>query len=517
MKKYIFLIITAVGLSVSTKGQTDTTQWSSSRSNGGFSERLFNVIKDSKDQREARQNAPAKAQVTESLATKAAGWPTKNKLASFLPYPGTNWLKGDRYCYVNLEKDSTGTVTKIWTANFLNDDGTQKEPTLYKAYAPPMYHANSWFFSEPIINSYDGQYRYNRDEGIYITDESIVWYKVNKWNEPEIKTLIGVGGKKGKNVSTWTKEIEAYRRWAMEKQKSDVVELTEAEKAFREQHSLEHREVTKIKIVYTDETEQTGALPGGTINFGLEATFKDGSSDKTHNLGGNLYIEDFVVDGFQYGDARWIGRDYRTDEWGGHSHKLGAELKIWNNNAPAPGAPDLLTFTVKPKYKGSGQAKVSLVFQYPTIVSLPCGSGGSSTTIEAKMSKHSETGKALIYCKVGKNRYVKFQSGGTLKANAAGMPGSKGTDGSDCSEAFCKAGDGGDGGRGGNGGNITLLIQPSASGKFKHSLQVGGGPGGDPGLFGKAWSDTGTDGSSGSRGEKGSPGVARVVTQNVSF
>lgn len=517
MKKYIFLTIAALGLSIAVKGQSDSTKWSTSRSNGGFSEKFFNAIKETKDERAVKKNAGVDSQVTESLAVKAAAWPAKNKLASFLPYPGTNWLKGDRYCYVNLEKDSTGTVTKIWTAFFLNEDGTQKEPTLYEAYASPMYHTNSWFFPDPLINSYDGQYKYNRDEGMYITDESIAWYKVNKWSEPEIKTLIGVVGKKGKNVSTWTKEIEAYRRWAMEKQKADIEDLTAAEKAFWKKHSLEHREVSAIQIVFTDETEQTGAVPGNSIRFGLEATFKDGSTDKTHNLGGNLYIEDFVVSGFQYGDARWIGRDYKPDEWGGHAHKLGAELKVWNNTAPAPGVADILNFKVKSKYQGRGEAVVRLPFHYPKAISLPCQADGMTTHIEAKLAKHSETGAPLIYCKVGKNHYLKFHAGGTLRADASGMPGIPGNNGSDCSEAYCHAGDGGDGGRGGRGGNITLAIDPAASGKFKPRLSADGGPGGDPGLFGKAWSDTGTDGNSGARGPKGSPGVVKVLTQSVSF
>ena len=97
-------------------------------------------------------------------------------------------------------------------------------------------------------------------------------------------------------MSGWVKEIEAYRRWFFEQREKDKVNLVAAEKANREKYTLKGKDIADIKIVYNDVSTLKGVVAGQTFTFGIEVTFADGSKDKTHNLGGNLYISDFSIE-----------------------------------------------------------------------------------------------------------------------------------------------------------------------------------------------------------------------------
>lgn len=244
----IFKCLTALLLllSINAYSQDDQAEeWDTGKSNGGMIEKFGNKIGKKLTQIEKKRNAPVDAKVKQSLATIAKDWPANNKVVSFSPYGSSGMLQGGRYVYLQFKKDENNIINNVIVAFDLDDNKKLVNPKDYESYIPKMYLNNKWFFKDPLVKAYGG----NTIEKIYVTPSSVVLYEVYDYGKPEVKDIIWIAGKKGKNQTAWMKEIEAFRRWGFEKDVTDQQDLAEAEKAFRAKYSLENKVVKGVKLV----------------------------------------------------------------------------------------------------------------------------------------------------------------------------------------------------------------------------------------------------------------------------
>lgn len=502
MKKSFIISLVSIFLALTAFAQQDTTDWDSDKSDGGWQEKFGNKMSEKLQKIKDKRNAHVDASVTESIVTVAGRWSKNNKLISFKPYGTSGMLKGGQYVYVKLVDDNNGFVKDVHIGWDLNDDNTLSNPAVYEGFISPLYMGNLWYFKEP----FSLEYWTSRSRRIYLTDNSLVAYTVVDKATEEVKDIDFILGKKGKNEGTWMKEIEAYRRFAIDKMAADEILITKAESDYREKYSLEHKEVTDIKVVYLDGEGEAGAEVGGSINIGLEVTLADGTKDKTHNIGGNLYIADFIDSS---GD---LNREYQTDKYGGNCHCRLGLLDVKGNKAP--GMSDTYTTVIKPKYAGSASVTITLPLVYRTLVNVR--SAGSLYNVKIKMTKHSETGEELAYVRLWKGHYVKIKLDGTLDIDVSGRTGETGKNGKDCSPNWCTAEDSGDGGTGSNGGSVSVLRAKDVT-RLKINLAAYAGSGGMPGTPGKAWGDNGTNGTMGRMGSAGEEGITSNMVGTVSF
>lgn len=501
MKKILMLAITGSLLSTSALAQTDTTktetEWSSDKSNGGWQEKFGNKMTEKVQKFKDKKNAPVDATTTRSIMMIAGEWPENNKVVTYTPYGSSGMLQGGQYIYIKMVKGNGGYVNEIHTGYYLNEDKSIKDPEVWEGYSSDLYTGNLWYFKEP----FSFEYWVTNSGRIYLTENSLVAYKVVDKTTEEVKDISVIAGKKGKNEGTWKKEIEAYRRFALDKQVEDAAIIKKAEADFRAEHSLENKEVTDIKVEYLYGEGEEGAEVGSYVYVGLVVTLADGTVDKTHNIGGNLYIEDFI-------DASEdLNKDYKKDKYGGNCHCGSGGLSVEGNKAP--GERDIYTTTIKPKYAGDASVTITLPLVYRTTVER--SSPGGTYDIEIKTTKHTETGEELNYVKFRKGDYAKIKLDGTLDVSVAGTTGMTGSDGKDCYKEWCTAGDSGDGGDGSDGGDVSV-VKTSDVKRLKINLYAYAGGAGMPGMKGHALGDNGTDGK---MGEMGSPGASGYTSEKV--
>jgi hypothetical protein len=502
MKNTFILAAASLFLTLSAFAQGDTTSWDSDKSDGGWQEKVGNKIIEKVQKVKDKKNAPVNALVTESIVTVAGRWSKNNKLSTFAPYGLYGALKGGRYVYITMVDDENGYVKDVHVGFDLNDDKSIKNPLIYEGYISDLYMGNLWYFKDP----FSFEYWATNSERIFMTDNSVVFYTVVDKKTEEVKNLGYVAGKKGKNVASWENETEAYRRFALDKQEADKIIIKQAEADFRAKYSLEHKEVTDIQVVYLNDEGVKGAEVDGYVKVGLIATLADGTKDKTHNLGGNLYIEDFIDDS---GD---LNKEYKNDKYGGNCHCGYGSLRVKGNKAP--GEKDVYTAVIKPKYAGAASVTITLPLVYRSIVETR--SAGATYNVKIKMTKHSETGEDLVYAKLGKTNYVKIKLDGTLGIDVSGSSGGGGSNGRDCYDNGCTAGDSGDGGDGGDGGDVSVIRAKNVT-RLKLNLSANAGSGGMPGMKGHALGDYGTDGYMGTMGSPGSSGSTSEKVGSVSF
>jgi hypothetical protein len=374
-------------------------------------------------------------------------------------------------------------------------------------------------------------YHYKNDL-LYMTETTIIQYRMANRTSMQIEECYGDKVSIGKAK----KEIVAFREYTDVAVEADREAIANEEKANRAKYGLEDKEVASIEMVFP-EGKPTKVRSGVDYKFGLEITLADGTVMKTHNIGGEAYMEDFVAS--DYKGAVWgPGSEYTTGSYGGHMHNTSGSFRP---KAAAEGK-DVFTVTIAPKYKGAGKTTVSFPIEYPNGQKYSCnGESGYDTpgsrgvaggraghgcplVIEVKIVKHSETGADLYLCKITDGftqsvSYLKFnKSDGSLHVDAYGGTGGTGAEGDPKKEGeYGQPGQGGTGGNGGNGGEIVLILDPAASG-LDFTYEVRAGYGGSGGSGGFCWScPYGSRGKGGSAGSAGSAGSFKKETKKVTF
>ena len=428
-------------------------------------------------------------------------------------------LKQGSYRHVRFVSDAEGNVTSIQVGDYLDENDEIKDP---REFTPYLYGGSS--FTEA--------YFFNSMHVLYLTEESIVSYTLD--TEYRVKSLNYVIGKRGKNAGKWRKEIQAYRDLRDEKIAADREALRQAELESREKYGLEGKSIKSINIVQVNDASSGTVRAGTSVQVGMEVTFEDGTIDKTHNLGGNLYPEDFET---TFESSYNIGSEYSTGQWGEHCHCK--EVSVAVPFGVKPGERDVLKGSISSKYHNGIEAEVEWIIDYGATASYQMGGmsgsygskgyggghgsdggdGGDGPELHVYVTSitHSETGEALYYCRLG-DTYKKVKENSTLHVSSVGGNGGTGGDGSDAhDDDNGNAGDGGNGGNGGNGGRIILHKDPSVK-NLEFDPNVSGGYGAYPGSGGKCWNcDWYSDGRTGTMGSNGSSGSSTTRIEKVTF
>ena len=451
---------------------------------------------------------PRRPVPTESTSFAAAQWPSRSVVDTYRNDSGMFKYSGASR-YLEFLSDEEGFIETIRVAGHLDDDLNVVNEETYGAEKPAIYGQHPWFFPDgPFVYDYRFHKRFSVRR-LYVSRTSVVLYDVVDDDDEtaEIKGDVVVLGRKMQGRKRWVTEIEEYRRKGFERMKNDQVALAEAEKVFRSEHSLENRPVTDIRAVIVDGLSGESAPAGGVLRLGLEVTFADGTTDKTHNLGGNLYVNDFTS------ESRHVssGGPYRLNEFDAHCHCGDLEVEI--PRGVKPGQADTLSFTVVSRYEGSGSYTGSFPIAYPEHFELALA-GGATHRIAVKSSKHSETGEPLAHMLIGR-RFYKMKADGRMHLSAIGQVGRSGREGEDCRGQYCHAGNGTDGGPGGPGGNLYVTRSADLD-ALKISLTTSGGPGGSGGAPGVGW-DGGTNGHFGRQGPRGPSGNHSITVGTVTF
>jgi len=445
-------------------------------------EKVAQKLEEQRKKSEEKKNPKDGPASIESIKEIATRWEEQCSKTNYKPPSFDGKLERRGITQANFIKDSAGNVIAIHLGGDRLENGDIKKP---KIYLPYDYEASN--FTEAYFK--DAMHI------IYLTDKSIVEYSVD--SKYQVKWINKVIGDKGKSVKAWRKEIQAYRDYRDVRIAADREALKQAEIAHRTKYGLEGKTVTDIKIVHMGSIPKAAEV-GSSIKFGLEVTLADGTKDKTQNVGGNLYIEDFKSD---YPHFSGIGSEYYVGKWGGHCHCYNAEASFKGDAKPSEN--DLTNISIESKYGGSGKATLNLPIVYERTSEFP---GSGFISVYVKKIKHSETGETLFQCKIN-DRYVRLREGGSLVVNANGSMGMPGREG--CCDKYPddvkeRPGPGGNGGNGTNGGTITVIKDPNVKGSsFKFTGYVNGGLAGPAGQGGRCYNCLYDQ-----HGKNGQPGIA---------
>ncbi|MFT7613969.1 MAG: hypothetical protein ACI9J3_002949 [Parvicellaceae bacterium] len=460
-------------------------------------EKLALKLEEQRKKSQDKNNPKVESASTESIKAIAKRWDEQCERTNYKPPSIDGKLERRGVTQINFIKDSVGNIIAIHLGGDRLENGDIKKP---KIYIPYDYEASD--FTEAYFK--DAMHI------IYLTDKSVVEYSVD--SKYQVKWINKVIGEKGKSVKAWRKEIQAYRDYRDVRIAEDREARKQAEIANRAKYSLESKTVTDIKVVFIGEKPKVAKV-GTSLKFGLEVTLADGSKDKTHNIGGNLYLEDFKSN---YSHLSGIGSKYYVGKWGGHCHCYDATASFEGDAKPSE--KDLTNITIESKFGGTGKGQLSLPIVYEKTTTF--GRGGM-VKVYVKKIKHSETGETLFQCKVD-DRFVRIREGGALVIEAAGSMGPPGRTG--CCDKYPKddkirPGPGGNGGNGSDGGAIIVVKDPNVKGSsFQFRANVDAGLAGPAGAGGKCWNCLyNQNGESGRPGLPGEPGSISEKTGKVPF
>ncbi len=428
------------------------------------------------------------------------------------------------YATLNFERDKNNQVAAIWFQDCKKED------------ADIVFKANKYPDTETVLS-----YTQNAMQCLCITPETFIKYSMVKDSEApngfRVTRVTGIYGRK----MGYEKAMKYVNEYRINYEKNLFAEWARKKKESaddRAKYTLAGKTISKIQPIWP-KGKPSKISVGTSTPIGFEVTFADGTTEKTKNVGGNLYLEDFTVTAVN-GSSYSIGNEYTTNQRGIYTNNERGSLRAEKST---PEGKDVVSYTVMSKYDKSAKATFSFPIEYRTSASLgfagtPGGSnassighygcnggdGGNGPTIYCNITtaQHSETGETYYVARAGEKgettRYALFTKEFSIASEGGkGGDGCAGRDQSSSSSITDIPSNGGSGGDGGNGGTIHIYVAPEAS-SVNVRTNVEGGNKGGPGLAGICMScPYDRNGKTGSYGSEGSDGTVIKSTVPLKF